>query len=224
MVGERLRIETPYPLPPDRLVTELAKLVMPLGEFDRASVGFPGMVRSGLVLSAPHFVTVAGPGTDESSDLASAWHRFDLASAMKTALGRPTKVANDADVQGSAVVTGNGLELAVTLGTGLGTALFLDGRLLPHMEISHHPFRKGETYDEQVGDAARKHVGAEKWSRRVAIAVKTLDALLFYDHLFVGGGNSHRLTVDLGPKVTIVDNSAGLLGGIRLWDADRIGS
>ena len=100
----------------------------------------------------------------------------------------------------------------------MGTALFSGGRLLPHMELAHHPFRHGETYDEQVGDAARRRIGPEKWNRRVRMALDTLDALLFYDRVFVGGGNSRRITVDLGPKATIVDNSAGLLGGIRLWE------
>jgi len=219
-VGERVRVETPYPCPPERLVGALVALVAPLVPFDRVSVGFPGMVRAGLVLSAPHFVTRDGPGTEVVAALEVAWHRFDLAAAIAAALGRPAKVANDADVQGAAVVQGEGLELVVTLGTGLGTAVFHEGRLAPHLELAHHPFRKGETYNEQVGDDARKRIGTRKWNRRVQLAVDQLDALLFFDRLYVGGGNSHRVTVDLGPKATIVDNSAGILGGVRLWERD----
>ncbi|MGH9190394.1 MAG: ROK family protein [Acidimicrobiales bacterium] len=218
MMGRRVRVETPYPLPPQRLVSALVQLTEPLGPADRVSVGFPGMVRDSRVLSAPHFVTVAGPGTEESPELLAAWKRFDLADALEAAFGRPVKVANDADVQGSAVVSGHGFELAITLGTGMGTALFNKGRLLPHMELSHHPFRKGESYDEQVGDAARRHVGEVKWNRRVRLALETLDELLFYDHVYIGGGNSRLLSLDLGPKATIVDNSAGILGGIKLWE------
>ncbi|MGH9046302.1 MAG: ROK family protein, partial [Acidimicrobiales bacterium] len=134
MVADRVRVPTKYPLPPDGdggLVATLTKLVQPLPGSDRVSAGFPGMVRGGHVLSAPHFVTESGPGSKVDADLAKAWDRFDLAGALSAALGKPTKVANDADVQGAAVVQGKGLELVVTLGTGFGTALFMDGGLLP---------------------------------------------------------------------------------------------
>lgn len=219
MLVDRVRVPTVYPCPPDTLVATIGNLVRPLPPYARISAGFPGMVRGGVVLSSPHFVTARGPGTDVVPELVKAWDHFDLAAALSAALGKPARVANDADLQGAEVVSGKGLEVAITLGTGLGTALFDNGRLLPHMELAHHPFRKGQTYDEQVGDDARRRIGDKKWSRRVAQAVKTIDDLLFYDHLYVGGGNSHRLTVHLGDKVTIVDNVAGITGGIKLWEA-----
>lgn len=219
MLVDRVRRPTTYPCPPDRLVDDLAELVGPLPRFDRVSVGFPGMVRHGRVLSAPHFVTVKGPGTKISKKLTAAWDNVDLAGALSTALrGVPVKVANDADVQGAAVVTGQGLELVVTLGTGVGTGLFMDGRLAPHLEIAHHPFRRDQTYNEQIGDAALSKIGLAKWNRRVKLAIETLDALLFFDHVYVGGGNSSKVKADLGPKASIIDNSAGILGGIRLWE------
>lgn len=218
LAADRVRVPTPYPCPPDRLVSTIAGLVRGLPAYDRVSAGFPGMVRSGRILSAPHFVTVAGPGTDVDPALVEAWRDVDLAKMVAQALGRPTKVVNDADLQGAAVVSGRGLELVITLGTGLGTALFHDGCLAPHLELAHHPFRKGETYNEQVGDAALKRIGPKKWNRRVKIAVETLDRLLFFDHLHVGGGNARHVNADLGPKVTLVDNVAGILGGIKLWD------
>src|SRR5262249_33094345 len=155
--------------------------------FDRVSIGFPGMVRDGKVLSAPHFVTVGGPGTKVSSDLQTSWQAFDLARAVEVLLNRPTKAVNDADLQGAAGMKGVGLELVITLGTGLGTALFYKGKLAPHLELAHHPFRKDQTYNEQVGDAARRRIGGAKWNKRVRLAVETLDALFFYDHLYVGG-------------------------------------
>ncbi|MHB8670208.1 MAG: ROK family protein, partial [Acidimicrobiales bacterium] len=105
-----------------------------------------------------------------------------------------------------------------TLGTGVGTAVFQDGSLAPHLELSQHPFRKGETYNEQLGDDARRRIGPEKWSRRVEHAIETLDRLLMFDHLFIGGGNARRLRLESDPRTTIVDNAAGILGGIRLWD------
>jgi polyphosphate glucokinase len=218
MMADRVRIPTSYPCPPDGLVTALYDLVQSLPPYDRVSVGFPGMVRDGVVLTAPAFTTVAGPGSKTSPELVQAWAGFPLADAVAARFERPTKAANDADLQGSAVVTGHGLEFVITLGTGFGTAMFHKGRLLPHLEIAHQPFRKGQTYNEALGDAARKKIGKAKWSKRVRDAVDNLHALMFFDHLYVGGGNAKHLTIDLGPKATIVPNTAGILGGIKLWE------
>jgi len=185
------------------------------------------MVRKGVVLSAPHFVTVSGPGSAVDPRLERAWDRFDLAAALAHALGKPARVANDADVQGLAVVSGKGLELVVTLGTGFGTAIFLDGQLLPHLEIAHQPFRKGETFNEQLGERTRKEIGDQRWNRRVQKAAALLDGLLFYDRLFLGGGNARRVRRDglgdLAARTTVVDNTAGILGGIKLWESKHLG-
>lgn len=224
MVADRVKIATTYPMPPKKLIDELTKLVAPLPDAERASVGFPGMVRTGHVLSPSHLNTKHGPGTHIDPDLVTAWHDFDLAGALTTALGRSTKVANDADIQGSAVVTGQGLELVITLGTGFGTSYFYEGRLMPHMEFSHAPFRKGETYDQQLGEATRKEIGEERWSKRVHRAIRIMREVVFFDHLYIGGGNSRRLDRnELDDDVTIVDNTAGILGGIKLWETDHIG-
>jgi polyphosphate glucokinase len=218
---ERVRVATPYPLPPASLVSTIEALMSQLPPFDRVSVGFPGMVREGRVLTAPHFVSLTGPGGKVDAELLKEWTRFDLESAVASALGKPTKLANDADMQGAAVVAGKGLEMVVTLGTGFGTALFFHGMLCPHLEFAHHPFRKGETYNEQLGELARGRIGDRRWNKRVARMVETLHALVFYDHLFIGGGNSRRVKLKLDPDVTLVDNSAGLLGGIKLWERSK---
>ena len=225
MMADRVRTETKYPLPPDGdtgLVAALTALVKPLPEADRVSCGFPGMVRNGHVLSAPHFVCKKGPGSSLDKKLFDAWADFDLATALSTALGKPTKVANDADVQGAAVVHGQGLEVVITLGTGFGSAFFMDGQLMPHIEIAHQPFRKEETYNDQLGELGRKNKGDETWNHRVREAVINMEALFFYDHLYIGGGNARRINRDelgeLLERITIVDNSAGILGGIKLWD------
>lgn len=222
MLVDRVRVPTTYPMPPDRMVATLCELVKPLPPFDRVSAGFPGMVRNGRVLTAPHFVTAHGPGTEVVPALLAAWTGFDLAGALAEETGRPARVVNDADLQGVAVVTGKGLELVVTLGTGVGTALFYDGRLLPHMEFAHHPFEKNETYNERLGEAARKAIGTKKWNRRVERAVTTLWNLFMYDHLFIGGGNAERITFTLPDNVSIVDNAAGILGGIKLWEREHL--
>jgi polyphosphate glucokinase len=204
LLTERVRVDTPVGGTPREIVEALARLVAPLGAFDRVSVGFPGVVRGGRILTAPNLDN-------------KGWKDFDLAGALGRALGKPVRVANDADVQGLAVIAGKGVEMVVTLGTGFGTGLYLDGRLAPHLELSHHAFRKGETYDEQLGNAARKRVGNRKWNRRVRKAIRGLRALTTFDHLYIGGGNAKKIDFELDPDVTVVSNDAGLKGGIALW-------
>jgi polyphosphate glucokinase len=204
LLTERVRIDTPVGVPPKEIVDALVRLVNPIGSFDRVSVGFPGVVRDGRVLTAPNLGN-------------KGWKGYDLATALGRALGKPVRVANDADVQGLAVIAGTGVEMVITLGTGFGTGLYLDGRLGPHVELSHHPFRKGETYDEQLGNVARKDIGNKKWNKRVKKAISNLRTLTNFDHLYIGGGNAKKIDFDLDPDVTIVDNSAGLAGGVALW-------
>ena len=215
--ADRVRVPTTYPLPPDALVDKLVELAGQLPAFDRVSAGFPGVVRHGVVMSAPHFITKSGPGSKTVPALVTGWDHYDLAQALQLRLRKPTKVVNDADMQGADVISGKGLEVVLTLGTGLGSAVYSDGKLAVHLELAHHPFRKDESYNEQVGDAARKRIGDKKWNRRVALAVQAIRALIVPDRIYIGGGNSMKVTVDLGPDVTLVDNSAGLLGGIKLW-------
>ncbi len=224
MVADRVKLPTTYPMPPDKLVSSLTKLAAPLPAAQRASVGFPGMVRDGKILSAPHFSTKSGPGSAVDEDLKKQWWKFDLAANLTEAFGLPTKVANDADIQGLAVASGHGLELVMTLGTGFGTGVFYEGSLMPHLEISHQPFRKGETYNDQLGEATRKDIGEERWNKRVHKAIVNLRGLLFFDHLYIGGGNSRRVNRDaLDDDITVIDNTAGILGGIKLWESDHVG-
>ena len=201
---DRARIATPVGAPPPQVVEALVGLVTPLGPYDRVSVGFPGVVRDGLILSAANLGN-------------QAWIGFDLAMALQAALDRPVRVANDADLQGLAVIAGKGVEMMVTLGTGFGTGLYLDGRLAPHLELAHHPFRNGQTYDQQLGNAARKEIGSERWNKRVKKAIGNLRRLTNFDRLYVGGGNARKIQFALEPDVTIVSNEAGIKGGLALW-------
>jgi polyphosphate glucokinase len=218
MEHDRVRILTPYPLSPLKLLTVLEDLIKPLPPFERVSVGFPGMVREGRILSAPHFVSPDGPAGEPAPKLVKAWARFDLETELAAVTGKPTRVANDADLQGSAVVQGKGFEAVITLGTGVGTAFFMNGRLMPHFEFAHHPFRKSLSYNEWLGEAARRSVGHKKWQRRVLDAIDTFRNLTFFDHCFIGGGNSARIDAPLPDDVSLVSNSAGILGGIKLWE------
>lgn len=217
LLADRVRVATTYPVSPEQMVDELVKLVQPLPSADRVSVGFPGVVRRGHVLTAPHFVTKSGPGSRVVKELLGKWTGFDLAQALAGKLGIPVRVANDADLQGWAVISGRGIEMVVTLGTGVGTALFAEGKLTPHLELAHHPFRKGETYNEQLGEDAFKHVGVSKWRKRALEAIGNFDRLVNYDSLYVGGGNARHLQGHVDPSITIVDNVAGIVGGIKLW-------
>jgi polyphosphate glucokinase len=223
LLTERVRIPTPYPCPPEVLVTTLTELVQPLtatAVATRVSVGVPGMVRGGRVLSMTPLARRTYDGPREP-DLIEAWRGYPLADALSASLDLPTKVVNDADMQGCAVVQGDGFECVITLGTGVGTAVFNNGHLLPHMELSHTPFRDGMTIDEMLGNHNRERIGDTKWVKRVRQAIDVFDALLWFDHLYVGGGNAKLLKPeDVGPKGTIVPNKAGIIGGVRVWEFD----
>lgn len=220
MTTDRVRVDTPYPCPPERLVETVTELVQPLLDVHRVSVGFPGLVRHGHVIEVPS-LSRREYGGERDRDLAEAWHGFDLAHALAQEFQLPTKVVNDADMQGCAVASGSGLEFVMTLGTGVGTALFNDGALLPHLELSHGPFRDGMTFDIALGNAQRKEIGNDRWAKRVRKAIADFDDMLFFDRIYVGGGNAkHLSTSDIGPKGEIVPNTSGILGGVRVWDLD----
>lgn len=220
MVCERIRMETPYPSHPSGFSQVVSDFVKVLPKAQRASVGFPGLVRNGIVVMVPSLSRLVKDGPKDP-ELVNSWKNFDLQTPMANALGIPTKVANDADIQGAAVIKGEGLEFVMTLGTGVGTALFQNGVLLPHLELGHAPFRQSEEFEEQIGNAARERIGVERWTKRVIKAIAKYDQFLYYDHCYVGGGNAkHIKGLDLGPKVTRVSNKAGLFGGARIWDLE----
>jgi polyphosphate glucokinase len=216
MLVERVRVATPYPCPPETLVEALVGLARGLPAHDRASVGFPGLIRKGVVRQVPS-LSRRKPGGPEDPKLAARWRGFRIREALHQALGVPTLVANDADVQGCAVVRGEGVELVITLGTGVGCALFEDGVLLPHLELSHGHYKGGVSIDVAVGDAERKRLGAKRWNRRVARALHWLQEMVLPDRIYVGGGNAQRLDLELGPRIEVVSNTAGITGGIHLW-------
>ena len=207
LLTERARIKTPHPCPPEALVNGIAEVVQQVrrDDYQAVSVGVPGMVRRGRFLTAPSNL--------QAPELVG----FDLAAAVAQRLGRPTRVLNDADMQGLGTITGQGLEMVATLGTGFGSALFTDGRLGPHLELSMHPLAKGETYDERLGNATRERIGHQKWLRRVRKAIETLRALTSFDLLHLGGGNAKFLDFELPRDVRLASNENGLRGGAWLW-------
>ncbi len=200
------RVNTPAKPLPLIVVEALADLASPLGRFDRISVGFPGVVRGGEVLTAPNLGT-------------PAWRHFPLATKLAEKLGKPTRILNDAEVQGLGVITGIGLECVITLGTGMGFSVFQDGRPAPHLELSQHPLHKGKTYDQFVGVVAFRAVGRKRWNRRIQRALDAITTLVGYDTLYIGGGNAKHLTLELPENIRVVSNEAGITGGVRLWDS-----
>jgi predicted TIM-barrel fold metal-dependent hydrolase/predicted NBD/HSP70 family sugar kinase len=205
IVGAPARVPTPpKPVAPEQVVTIIEETSAKLGDFARVSVGFPGMVRRGKVLTAPNL------GTE-------LWSGYDLQSELAKRLAKPVRVMNDADVQGYGAIKGKGVEMVLTLGTGAGTSLFEDGRILPHLELAHHPLHGDKTYDEYLGNAALTEKGKKRWSKRVARTIEVLRTVINFDHLYLGGGNAKKLTFELPSDITVVPNTDGLTGGIRLW-------
>lgn len=203
MLTERVRIETPRPATPDAIIGAIATLVRPLGAYDRVSVGFPGVVVDGVVKTAPN--------------LHETWAEFALAGVLVDILAQPVRVLNDAGVQGYAVIRGKGVEMLLTLGTGMGCAMYLDGRYIPNLELAHHPFRKGMTYEEYVGAKALDRVGKKKWNKRVQQVIEQVLPIWNPVRLYLGGGNAKHIKFEVPENVEIVSNVAGLLGGIKLW-------
>lgn len=205
MVEKHVRVPTPYPCTPDILVKALVKLTAPLTSYDRISIGFPGVVRDGKIITAPHFK-------------GKAWRDYPLAETLAHRLGKPARLLNDAEVQGLGIIKGQGLEVVLTLGTGVGSAIFSNGALTPHLELAQHPIRTNETYNEYVGNAARRTLSSRKWNKRVLKVIGHVYSLVHYDVLYLGGGNAARVTIALPDNIHIASNDAGITGGIRLWD------
>lgn len=205
MLGERAKVATPDPSPPAVVVPALVGLAHTLGRFDRISVGFPGVVSRGTVRTAPNLGT-------------SDWTGYDLAATLQERLDRPVRILNDATVQGLGVITGQGIECVITLGTGMGFALYDDGRLTPHLELSQHIARKDLTYDQYLGAAALEDVGRKRWRKRVERTLDALRELVNFDALYIGGGNAKQIDFKLPADVHLVSNDAGITGGVKLWD------
>jgi len=205
-LSQRARIPTPKGATPKSLLGVIRKLAKRSGEFDRVAVGFPGVIKDGVVYTA--------------ANLGHGWDGFHLEAELSRRLERPARVANDADVQGLACVSGKGLELVITLGTGFGSVLFAGGQAV-HLELGHHPFHNGKTYEDELGHKALIKKGKRKWNKLLAEAIDDLKRTFNYDRLYVGGGDSKFIKLKLPGNVKIVSNMDGLLGGIRLWRADK---
>jgi len=172
MLIEYKRVDTPAPSTPQNVIRAIGTLAQSFPGFTRVSVGFPGYVKRGIVHTAPNL------GSEY-------WEGTNLRDELSNLLGKPVRVVNDADLQGLGIARGNGLEMVVTLGTGFGTSLLMDGILLPHLELAHHPFSKEREYDEYIGNRGFLEAGADKWNRRLQKVIATLITVFNYDHLYI---------------------------------------
>lgn len=205
LVAPRMRSPTPNPATPAAVLALISELTAELPSFDRVSVGFPGVVKGGTIVTAPNLGT-------------PLWAGFKLIEALSKRFGVPVRVLNDAAVQGLGVVEGDGIACVLTLGTGVGCALFRNRRLLLHLEFGQHRAPRGGSYDRYIGQTALAACGSERWNRRVRRTIDTVTSLTSCDVLYIGGGNGRRIAFELPPHVRIVSNTAGITGGVRLWE------
>jgi polyphosphate glucokinase len=203
-VSERQRVVTPAIPTPEAVLAGLDELRQLMGPFDRVSVGFPGVVKHGCTFGAfnLHPLWVGG---------------FPLQAELETRWSKPVRVGNDADVAGYGAIKGHGVELVLTLGTGLGSALFTNGHLVPGLELGHHPWRKKATYEDHLGRRGLDKYGKARWNTFLQAAIKQTEATFNWDHLYLGGGNTKKILFTPGPNVSIVSNETGILGGVVLW-------
>lgn len=201
---------TPRPATPARVMDGIIDNAK-TARFDRVSIGFPGVVHvcEGVTASAPN--------------LDGNWRGFPLARELYGQLGRPVRVAKDADLHGFGAVSGRGVELLLTLGTGVGSALFIDGHLVPNVDLAHHVMRMNRTYEQLLGKHALQNIGMKTWQSNLRWAVSQLEAVFHCDLLYLGGGYAvlaERL--GLPGNVRLVSNTVALRGAVALWDSDRI--
>jgi polyphosphate glucokinase len=179
-----------------KLMVSTVKKLATDWNYDAVSIGYPGPVLHGHILHEPH-------------NLGSGWVKFDF----KKAFGCPVKVINDAAMQALGSYKGGSM-LFLGLGTGLGSAMIVDGLLEP-MELGHLPYRKA-TYEDYVGLRGLKRFGKKKWRKYVADVVERLASALEPDEIVLGGGNAKRLQ-QLPQGCCLGDNANAFVGGFRLW-------
>jgi len=204
-IDGRVRELTPRPALPGPVLKLIERMLAARPACDRISVGFPGVVVRGVVQTAPNLDT-------------EAWRGTGLQQTIEELSVKPPRVINDADLQGYGVIRRQGVELVLTLGTGLGTALYSDGHLVANLELAHHPYGDGNTYEERVSDEACHELGPTAFTDRVLEMLDQLQPILNYETLHIGGGNVRHLETERLPRgVDLFDNVAGMRGGVNLW-------
>ena len=205
-VSERQRLPTPKIPTANAILKGLEMLRALLPKFDRVSVGFPGVVKRGVTWSA--------------FNLHPSWRGFPLQNELEKRWKKPVRVANDAAIQGYGAIKGDGIEMIITLGTGMGNSIYTSGRLVA-MELGHHPWKK-YTYEDYIGRRGLDKYGKKRWNKHLEEAIAQLRATFNWDRLYLGGGNTKKIEFKLPDDVTVVSNETGLLGGVALWRDDTL--
>lgn len=196
--GQKTGLEIPSgPEMTAKIMVASVRKIIAGWKYDAITIGYPGPVLHGRVVSEPH-------------NLGKGWVKFDFPKAFNC----PVKIINDAAMQALGSYEGRRM-LFLGLGTGLGSALIVDGVLEP-MELAHLPYKKGRTYEDYVGLAGLRRLGKKKWRCHVKAVVKLLQTALAADYVVLGGGNA-RLLKQLPPGSRIGDNTHAFRGGLRLW-------
>jgi polyphosphate glucokinase len=204
MLTEFIKTPTPKKSSPKAVLEGIKALTKELKDFEKISIGFPGYVKLGIVQTAPNLAE-------------NKWANVDLAQQVANLFGKPVRLINDADQQGLGIVSGEGLEIVFTLGTGFGTSILFDGELLPHLELAHLPVNKKEDYDDFIGDRGFEKVGKKKWNKRLKYIIEIYKTVFNYDKLYIGGGNSNEINFELEKNISLVSNKDGIKGGAKLW-------
>lgn len=203
------KLPTPDHATPDAVLKCIKELVNTLKEpFEKISIGFPGYVKCGRVQTAVNLAK-------------NKWTNVDLAQQVSDLFGKPVRLINDADQQALGIVEGKGFEIVFTVGTGFGTALVFDGDLLPHLELAHLPITKDKDYDDYLGTKALQKIGVKRWNERMQRVIEIYKTVFNYDTLYIGGGNSKHITLNLDHNIKLSSNKDGIKGGAKLWDLEE---
>jgi len=198
---ETREFESGPTMTPGRMVARVRQLTRDL-KYDVVSIGYPGVVVHGKIATEPF-------------NLGKGWVGFDF----RKAFGKPTLLMNDAAMQAVGSYEG-GRMLFLGLGTGLGSALIVEGTVAP-MELAHLPYKGGRSYEDFVGDRGRRRLGPKKWRRVVAEVVEQLSRALEADYVVIGGGNARKLK-KLPKNARLGNNEFAFLGGFRMWRASAL--
>ena len=223
IVSSLVRRKTQAPVSPRNLLGLIDSANRKLEGFSQVAIGFPGAVHDGRVISPDNLARVDGPGSEFDGLIRNEWDGFALGREVEEKLGKPTRVANDADVAALGCSRGRGCELTVTLGTGIGTGLVRDGQLQPHREFSDD-LRQGQiSFDELIGEKTRKSLTTHEFNQRVIDVLHQLDKEVEFDACYLVGGNAPRLSRDrlsvFEGRCWIMKEPVGLTGGIKLFSS-----
>ncbi len=220
LVEEVVRMATPYPCSPGRLVDFITEQIA-LSGCSRVGVGFPGDLREGLVVEPGNLSRPKGFTSEIDPSLHAEWKNTNLEEAFRSASQQDVRVVNDATLAALGCSEGTGNELVFTLGTGFGIALVINGTLIKIRDVGAEVFFEGKSYDRLLGEFARSQ-DEVRWNGLLVRAVDNFVAEFSGDIVHLGGGNSRRVDMtlfsDSAYRIVVNGNDATLRGAVKLFD------